>query len=1203
MLNNVLHLLQSSKGMQEVLEAVRLKKCVSVYEIAEGEYAFLSAILREQKQRPLLIISNTDIKAAKLTKEIANISDAPCLHIPARDKQFSRVAQSQEAIWDRITALSQIIRTNNPIVTCSIEAACDIQVPKENLLSSILTLEISDQIAPLELVEKLMKLGYERVHMVEGKGQCALRGDILDIFSPDANSAARIEFFDEEIDTIRSFDCISQRSVKNMDSYQVCPASECLLTQTESENAYTALRNALAEEIEHSDVHLAETASEIALLEEYSSAEENLARNKERLEQDAKALKKGFPISRYQTLLHLLFPQKPQLIDYLQDAILILIDVDRLQQQQNLALADYETNFTEALHNGQAFPAQKNLLLTYETFLERIEKHHKVLVSDIKQGMGKLVPEAFVKIASLGITPYQSQIKLLIQDLKRYLEEEYKIFIFSGSIARMQRLEGTLQEFAIPSLSQEDTGFAQDKVNLLPEALNQGFISPVQKLIVIADGDIYGTSYKKLKKKFEGAEKIASYTELHHGDFVVHESYGIGVYKGIVNVERDKVSQDYIVIEYAGNDKLYVPTEQFDRVQKFASSQGSAPRINKLGGTEWARKKSKVKSGLKQLAFNLLQLYAQRQANTGFAYSKDNPWQMQFEDGFPYELTADQDKCIQDIYGDMESHRSMDRLLCGDVGYGKTELAMRAAFKAVSDSRQVAILAPTTILVQQHYQTIAKRFKHFPVKFAMLSRFKTPKKQKQVLQDLADGKIDIVVGTHRLLAKDVKYKNLGLLIVDEEQRFGVGHKEIIKNLKQNIDVLTLSATPIPRTLYMSMIGVRDISVIETPPEDRLPVKTYVVEYNDAIIKDAIYRELKRGGQVYFLYNKVDSIEKFAEKLRHLVPECRIGVAHGQMRENQLESTMLEFYAGNYDLLLCTTIIENGLDVPEANTIIIHDADRFGLSQLYQLRGRVGRSNRQGYAYFTVKPNYAISEVAQKRLQAIREFTEFGAGYRIALRDLEIRGAGNIFGPEQSGHLSEIGFDMYLKLIEQALNEIQGKPSLQDDVDTRVDLPLNSYLPKYYVHSEKERIEIYKRIAMIKDLESRMDIEEELVDRYGNLPVEVCNLTLIAHLRAYTRRLLVTLVQVRDGFLFFHMDPNNMIDILLLLEAISNTDDRFVFSQGKPYGLRFITAKQDIQEILKEAIPILDKIALYIQHKISEQQTQTKEKSHEEEKYN
>ncbi len=1184
MLPNILQKLECQESTQTLLQAIQNKKTTALYEIAEGEYSFLSALLHIKLNRPIIIVQNNEVKAAKLCKELENLG-CPALHVPARDKQFSRVAQSQEAIWDRLTTLCKITETPQTIICCSMEAFNDIQCPKENLQNQRFTLQVGEFIAPQDILEKLLKIGFEHVQMVEGKGQCALRGDILDIFSPHSGSAIRIEFFDDEIDTIRSFDCISQRSVKNIEACEICPASECLLTAKQSEAAITNLKalihNAsLTQIIENLDL-----ATEQALQNDFTNAEENLEHSKEKIKSDITSLKEGYPLAHYQTLLHLLYPGRPSILQYVKNPLLILIQPERLQEQHEANLLEYQNRLQEAMCNGFAFAGQKEILHSYEYFLENVLQHDIVTCSDLKRGMGRIQPETVIKCGSMDITPYQSQIKLLIKDLERYLSQEYSVYILAGSDVREQRLKTTLQEFGIAVNTEEFSPYA---VNVLPESLNQGFMLPQEKIIVIADGDIYGTSYKKLKSKIKGSEKIASYTELNHGDYVVHESYGIGVYEGIVNVERDKTAQDYIVISYAGGDKLYVPTDQFDRVQKFSTAQSSTPKINKLGGTEWQRKKNKVKSGLKELAFNLLKLYAQRQQSSGFAYSKENPWQLQFEDQFPFELTIDQDKCIQEIYSDMESHRTMDRLLCGDVGYGKTELAMRAAFKAVCDGKQVAMLAPTTILAQQHFQSIGKRFRQFPVKYGMLSRFKTAKEQKQTLAELKNGDIDIIVGTHRLLAKDVEYKNLGLLIVDEEQRFGVGHKEIIKNLKQNIDVLTLSATPIPRTLYMSMIGVRDISVIETPPEDRLPVKTYVIEHNDAIVKDAILRELKRGGQTYYLYNKVDDIEQVATKLRNLIPDCRVAVAHGQMKESQLESTMLAFYAGTYDVLLCTTIIENGLDIPTANTLIVHDADHFGLSQLYQLRGRVGRSTRQAYAYFTVRPDRSISEVAQKRLLAIREFTEFGAGYRIAMRDLEIRGAGNIFGPEQSGHLTEIGFDMYLKLIEQALQEAQGI-AVQSDIESRIDLPLDSYLPKNYVKSEKERIEIYKRIAMIHDQESRMDIEEELIDRYGDLPEEVVNLCLIAHLRAYTRKLMVSLVQIRDGFLLLHMDEKNITDPLLLLEAISACDTRFVFSQRQPTGLRFISTNQNVQSTVKEVIPLLEKLCNFIaEHTLSKE---------------
>ena len=593
-----------------------------------------------------------------------------------------------------------------------------------------------------------------------------------------------------------------------------------------------------------------------------------------------------------------------------------------------------------------------------------------------------------------------------------------------------------------------------------------------------------------------------------------------------------------------------MPTDQFDRVQKFIGAEHSAPKLNKLGGGEWERQKSKVKAGLKKLAFDLAELYASRQKNAGYAFSHETPWQREFEDMFPYELTADQQQSVEQIFADMESPRNMDRLLCGDVGYGKTEVALRAAFKAVLDGKQVAILAPTTILVQQHYNTIKKRFAGFPVTFEMLSRFKNPKEQREIVQHLREGKIDLLIGTHRLLAKDVQFKDLGLLIVDEEQRFGVNHKEAIKHIKTRVDVLTLSATPIPRTLHMSMVGIRDMSVLETPPEERMPVKTYVTPYDDALMTEAIRREMARGGQVYFLYNRVRSIEQMFSRLKTLVPEARVGVAHGQMRENALEDVMLDFYAGAFDVLLCTTIIESGLDVPEANTLIVFDADRFGLSQLYQIRGRVGRSNRQAYAYFTVRRDKLLSETAEKRLSAIREFTEFGAGYRIAMRDLEIRGAGDVLGPEQHGHLSAVGYDMYVKLIEQAVGEVQGREETPE-LDTRIELSIDAYLPEDTVTDEKLRIEMYKRIAMIEDEASRLDIEEELIDRFGDIPIPVQNLMAIAQLRAITRRLGVNHLFLRSDGVHLRMDEKYLPDLAALYTAVTEVDSRIAFSVRQP----------------------------------------------------
>ena len=706
--------------------------------------------------------------------------------------------------------------------------------------------------------------------------------------------------------------------------------------------------------------------------------------------------------------------------------------------------------------------------------------------------------------------------------------------------------------------------------------LRNGFLLKESGIAVISDADIWGEGYRKSKSRKYSGERISTFTDLKEGNYVVHEDHGVGIYRGMTRIQSEGTWRDYLLIQYDGNDKLYVPVEQLERVQRYIGNPGATPKLNRLGGGEWARQKGKVKESLKTLAFDLKALYAERSRETGYAFGPDTAWQREFEDEFPYELTADQAQSVKEIAADMESHRNMDRLLCGDVGYGKTEVSLRAAFKAIADNKQAALLAPTTILVQQHYNTVVKRFRNTGARVDYLSRFRTPKEQKDVLQKLENGEIDIIIGTHRLLAKDVKFKDLGLLIVDEEQRFGVAHKEAIKNMKRQVDVLTLSATPIPRTLHMSMTGIRDMSVLETPPEDRIPVQTVVTEYSDALIRDAILREIGRGGQVYFLYNRVRSIETFYERLRALVPEAHIGVAHGQMREHQLEDVMMDFYAGNYDVLLCTTIIENGLDVPGANTLIVFDADRFGLSQLYQLRGRVGRSNRQAYAYFTVRTDKILTETAQQRLAAIREFTEFGAGFRIAMRDLEIRGAGNILGPEQHGHLATVGYDMYCKLMEETLAEVQGRRETRD-LETRVDLQVDAFLATDYVSEEKQRMEMYKRIASVVTDDERADVTDELIDRYGELPPAAETLLDVSQLRGLCNRIGVSVVSRGKEGLVMKLDERYVPDGACFLQAIAETDGRLVMTVKRPYRLVLKCEVQKDQELMIEGLKVLRKL--------------------------
>ncbi len=868
--------------------------------------------------------------------------------------------------------------------------------------------------------------------------------------------------------------------------------------------------------------------------------------------------------------------------DYLSNPIILCDRPDQFASRIRTKGSDFAEAFEDARMRGDAFDAQKELRFTYQDMLDGWQSLAVVAMTDMQTTLGQLMPSAMIGFGSRPSMPYQSQIEPLVTDILKWKEEGCAIVLLTGGEARGRRLQKTLEEHKIPSSYADtlDGNLILREVILLPVTYTKGFLHPSAKLCIVSDTDIFGAAYQRAKKKQKAGERIASFTDLKTGDYIVHDLHGVGIYKGVVQMDNDGIKRDYLLIQYAGNDKLYVPADQFDRVQKFIGAEHSAPKLNRLGGSEWEKQKSRVKAGLKQLAFSLAELYAKRSKNTGYAFSKDNPWQQEFDDMFPYELTTDQDQCVEQIKDDMESPRNMDRLLCGDVGYGKTEVALRAAFKAMVEGKQVALLAPTTILVQQHYNTIKKRFAGFPVTFDMLSRFRTPKEQRETIQKLKNGDVDMIVGTHRLLSKEIEYNHIGLLIIDEEHRFGVAHKESIKQMKNRVDVLTLSATPIPRTLHMSMVGIRDMSVLETPPEERLPVKTYVMEYEDTIIREAIRRELTRGGQTFFLYNRVRSIEQMKSRIQALVPEARIGIAHGQMRENALEDIMLDFYAGAYDVLLCTTIVENGLDVPDANTLIVFDADRFGLSQLYQIRGRVGRSNRQAYAYFTVRGNKALSDTAQKRLNAIREFTEFGAGYRIAMRDLEIRGAGDVLGPQQSGHLSTVGYDMYVKLIEQAVEEVQGIEQTPE-LDTRVELQIDAYLPADYVPQELLRIEVYKRIAMIDSEAKRLDIEEELIDRFGDIPDPVLNLMHIAQLRGITRKLGISRLYLKPDGLHLRIDEKFMPDPALLYEAINKTGNKLRFSVGKTPELVLGKPRITPEEVLSIGIPVLTAVYLEV----------------------
>ncbi len=1195
--------LKGSGSFQKLLDGVKKEQVISVYGLSEGQRAYIASALHFATGRQVLLVLNNELASNRAAEDVSQLLDGRCAALPAQELEFGRGASSHESAWRRLETLHRVLQGEVAVLCAPAEALMNRHIAPKVFRDATIRLVPGDRFDPQKLIEKLVKNGYERVNMVEGKGQCALRGAIVDVYPPSEPNALRMEFFDDEVDSVRTFDCITQRSMLKLKEAVLPPAAEILVDGIDFQKAAARMRACLSRraDVKEEAPRLYKELPPLpeddeddlpSFFEEHAPAAKPepaqpgsaLERLTAQSHDDADRLESGYPFRRMQNWVHVLCPETVSLMAWLPDAILLIDQPDQFQDRIKGRTLSFQEDFKTALERGEAVPGQAELLFEYGDVLTHLKGRTTVTMSDFLRGMGSLSPSLLVEMEGVNAHTYQSNHRDLADDCLKWKAEGYCTALLTGGTARGKRLEKTLAEMDVPCLFTEtlDNNLIIGEVLLLPLTLSKGFVWPEAKLAVISDSDIFGAGYRKARTRRNTGERIAAFTDLNAGDYVVHETHGVGIYQGTIRIQSEGTYRDYLYIQYQGNDKLYVPTDQLDRVQRFIGSQGQPPKLNKLGGGEWQRQKAKVKAGIKAMAFDLLALYGKRQAQKGYPFAKDTIWQRQFEDNFPYELTPDQQQSIQDIMRDMESPINMDRLLCGDVGYGKTEVALRAAFKAVMDNKQVAFLAPTTILAQQHYNTILKRFAGFPVNCDVMSRFRAPKEQKEILANLKEGKVDIVVGTHRLLNKDVVFRDLGLLIVDEEQRFGVGHKEIIKNIKTTVDVLTLSATPIPRTLHMSMVGIRDMSLLETPPEERFPVQTHVLEYADGLIRDAILRELARGGQVYFLYNRVRSIEQFYARLKQLVPEARVAIAHGQMKENALEDVMMDFYDGTYDVLLCTTIIESGLDIPTANTLIVFDADRFGLSQLYQLRGRVGRSNRQAYAYFTVRPDRMVSETAQKRLAAIREFTEFGAGFRIAMRDLEIRGSGNILGPEQHGHLSTVGYDMYCKLIEETIREVRGDQASLADMETRIELKVNAFLPADYVPDERQRMEIYKRISMLEDRAGREDIEEELLDRFGEAPEAVVSLLDIAHLKSLCRKLGVIHVSHKGFTLTLKLEEKHVPDPLKLIEALAQTDKRLILSASKTPALLLKDPKLTVEEMLPLAVKLLEKVTAMIQ---------------------
>ncbi len=1198
----------ASPAWQRVLNA---EGVTALTGLPESMAAFVAAKLAEETGKRVLLLTGNDLKATHNADDGQQLLGSRAVCLPGGEIDLTRGASSHESAWRRLETLARVTSGGVSLLCASVDAAVQRMGSADRFRENTIRIALGNSIEPKALVTNLIRMGYERVDMVEGKGQCAQRGDIVDVYPPSGAQALRIEFFGDEIDSIRTFDCISQRSLDHQDDAFLAPATEVLIAPEMASEAAKRMRAAiennrpdkpqdtllfsdlppLPDDGEDDAAYFdKKIAPKVKQREQTATRIAELERRTAQLMRDADAVENGLPFRRIRAWLTVLTDETSTIMDWYRPDIVVFAEPDTLRRRCEERVNGFAEDLDGAMARGEAVKEQETLLLSWDELRGAAQHTVQFAVSEFLEGMGGLRVGDAIDLKVERINTYAGQLRPMAEDCRRWLAEGMSVAVLCGGVARGQRLCQSLTELDTPAVFDEDgEKLVSGKVTVLPGTLSHGFVWPDAGLVVISDTDVYGAGYRKVKKRKHAGEKIAAFTDLKVGDYVVHEEYGVGIYLGTTQIKVGQgagVRRDYLQIQYNGKDKLNVPIEQLDRVQRYIGNPNQPPKLNSLSSNEWQKQKAKVREGLKAMAFDLVKLYARRSASTGFAFSPDTHWQREFEDMFPYELTPDQAQSVQEITADMESPRNMDRLLCGDVGYGKTEVSLRAAFKALMDDKQVAILAPTTILAQQHYNTVMKRFKGFPIRLEVLSRFRTAKEVKDVLARLKAGEIDIIVGTHRLLAKDVQFKDLGLLIVDEEQRFGVQHKEQIKNFKNQVDVLTLTATPIPRTLHMSMVGIRDMSVLETPPEMRLPVQTRVIDYNDGVIRDAILREISRGGQVYFLYNQVRTIEEFYARLRALVPEARIGVAHGQMREHGLEDVMMDFYGGSYDVLLCTTIIESGLDVPTANTLIVFDADRFGLSQLYQLRGRVGRSNRQAYAYFTIRPDKSLSETADQRLAAIREFTEFGAGFRIAMRDLEIRGAGNILGAEQHGHLATVGYDMYCKLMEDTLREAQdelaGKGPALPHLETRVDVRVDAYLPEDYVKDERQRMEMYKRIAGLKTDADRSDILDELTDRYGDVPPVVETLLDIAQLRAQANMLGIAQVTYKTGgFMVFKLDLHHMPDDVMFIKAMAAADKRLMPSNMNPNVIILAAPKFNEYGLLTESLKTLKAMNAHI----------------------
>lgn len=1115
---------------------------ISLAGLTDSQKAHFVYATKFYTERPVLLITYNDIELKKAQNNIAFFDDEDVLIYPKKEVIYYDIdTMNKDITMERLNVYAKLYNSDKSLILTTIEALMQKTIQKDVLFSNVLQLEVGKAISLEDVRDALIHLGFERTDMVEGRGQFAVRGGIIDIFPLTTSHPIRAEFWGDEIDSIRLFDENTQRSIEPIKQISIFPVEEFLIDREKLD--------------EIGDKILAENPSCV---------------------NDVETIKNGNYLTKLDRFFNYFYDKTSTLFDYIsKDTIIFIDEPARIKSKCQSVEFENKEMIEQFLEKNKYVPGYISKMSTFVEMITELEARNIIYLE--RMDTNTHAKRNGYSFNCREVNFFRSSVDIFLEEVQKEYSQGKKIVILAGTNSKARSIATMLLEHNVYAefVEKEKIDLNDEKQIIVTSGnLSEGFEYTELNLIVVA-GESNVTKEKKRSYKptaFTEGQKIV-FADLKPGDYVVHSVHGIGQYIGINTLVVDDKKKDYIKIKYKDDDILYIPTNQLETIRKYIGSGDNAPKLNRMGSKDFAKTKAKVKESLKDIAKGLIELYANRQKQVGYQFSQDTVWQTQFEEQFPYQETDDQLRCIEEVKQDMESSRPMDRLLCGDVGYGKTEVAIRAAFKAVMDGKQVAYLVPTTVLAEQQFQTFAERMKGYPVKVAVLNRFKSRKEQLTILEGLKNGEIDIVIGTHRIVQKDMVFKDLGLLIIDEEHRFGVEHKELIKKMKNNVDVLTMTATPIPRTLHMSIVGIRDMSVIYEPPQNRRPVQTYVLEYDEEVIREGILKELERHGQVFYLFNRVEGIERKAEELQKLVPEARIAYAHGKMTGRELENMMNDFGEKKIDVLLCTTILESGIDIPNANTIIIEDADRLGLAQLYQIRGRVGRSDRAAYAYITYRKNKLLAEASEKRLKAIKEFTEFGSGFKIALRDLEIRGAGNILGPEQHGHMEAVGYEMYCKLLDEAVKEMQGV-DVKEEIETQIDLKVSAFLPDEYIQNSSQKIEVYQDIANISEEEQISEIVDELIDRYGEMPDEVLSLLEVARIKVLAREILITSIKQKDNKVVVNLKNNDSLDggkVQLLIDEYKN---RLYFSPG---ALPYLTLKlqsESESDILKEVVKLL-----------------------------